>query len=310
MTVTDRHKVVILLATLNGAEFLSEQLKSYADQTHPNWELIVSDDGSSDGTVELIRNFAKSFPAHPVTFLEGPRQGFCPNFLSLVRRCASDADFIAYSDQDDIWSEQKLEKALAYLTGLPADVPAVYFTRAVLIAESGEYAGLSPEFKRPPSFRNALVQNIGGGNTMVFNRAALSVLQATPDLPIVSHDWWTYQLITGVGGIAYYDPWPSIKYRQHGSNLIGSNAGIRASTSRMRALLRGRYSEWNDANIEALTKMKPLLSPQSAVTLDYFSRSTKAGLPKRMYLVWKSGVYRQTFYEHIGLYTASIINKI
>jgi hypothetical protein len=158
--------------------------------------------------------------------------------------------------------------------------------------------------------RNALVQNIGGGNTMVFNRAALSVLQATPDLPIVSHDWWTYQLITGVGGIAHYDPWPSIKYRQHGSNLIGSNAGIRASTSRMRALLRGRYSEWNDANIEALTKMKPWLSPQSAVTLDYFSRSTKAGLPKRMYLVWKSGVYRQTFYEHIGLYTASIINKI
>jgi glycosyltransferase involved in cell wall biosynthesis len=308
--VSSNHRVAILLATLNGAKFLSEQLKSYADQTHSNWELIVSDDGSSDGTVELLRDFASSTPERPVTLLEGPRQGFSKNFLSLVKRDSSDAEFFAYSDQDDIWSAQKLEKALAYLTGLPAIVPAVYFSRVMLIEDTGGYAGLSPLFKRPPSFQNALVQNIGGGNTMVFNRAARSVLRATPDVPIVSHDWWTYQIVTGVGGIAHYDPWTSIKYRQHESNLVGSNAGIRASTLRIGALLKGRFSDWNETNTRALAAMKPLLRPENVTVLDNFSHSRKAALPKRIYLIWKSGVYRQRFIENMGLYAASVVDKI
>ena len=308
--VRENHRVVILLATLGGAQFLPEQLKSYRDQTHSDWELLVSDDGSQDETVETLQAFAESNPEHLMTLLEGPRQGFCRNFMYLVKQSPSDADFYAYSDQDDIWSAQKLEKALAYLGSVPAGVPAVYFTRAFLITDNGESFGLSPLFKRSPSFQNALVQNIGGGNTMVFNRAARSALLQTVDLPIVSHDWWTYQVVTGIGGIAHYDPWPSIQYRQHGSNLVGSNSGIRASTLRLRALLDGRFSDWNETNIEALTKIRSLLIPTNAATLDNLNHSRKARLLKRLHLVWKSGVYRQSFLENLGLYAASIINKI
>jgi glycosyltransferase involved in cell wall biosynthesis len=306
----DSHRVAILLATLNGAEFLSEQLKSYCEQTHSDWELLISDDGSVDGTIELLQNFARSVPEHPVTIVEGPRRGHWQNFLSLIRRSPSEAEFFAYSDQDDVWSKQKLEKAVAYLKTLSSNIPAVYFTRTMLVEKNGRYIGLSPLFKRPPSFQNALVQNIGGGNTMVFNRAARSVLLAAPDVPIVSHDWWTYQIVTGVGGIAHYDPWPSVKYRQHGSNLIGSNAGMRASTFRVEELLKGRFSAWSEVNVEALTKIKPLLSPKNAATLDDFSHSRKVALPRRLYLILKSGVYRQRFLENIGLYMASIIKKI
>jgi glycosyltransferase involved in cell wall biosynthesis len=309
MTSTSQ-RVAILLATLNGAEFLRGQLGSYCDQTHSNWVLLVSDDGSQDETIEILREFAERNPERPMTLLEGPRQGFSRNFMSLVKRSPSDVEFYAYSDQDDIWSEQKLEKALAYLGSVPAGVPAVYFTRAALMAHTGEYLGVSPLFKRPPSFQNALVQSIGGGNTMVFNQAARSVLLVTADLPIVSHDWWTYQVVTGIGGIAHYDPWPSLKYRQHGSNLVGSNAGIRACTLRLRALLNGRFSDWNETNIEALTRIKSLLTPTNAATLDILSRSRKAGLLKRTYLTWKSGAYRQSIFENLALYAASAINKI
>jgi glycosyltransferase involved in cell wall biosynthesis len=304
------HKVVILLATRNGAEFLSEQLQSYSVQTHDNWELLVSDDGSTDQTAALVRNFA-SRVTQRVALREGPRQGFWQNFVSLVRADGPDGDFFAYSDQDDIWRAEKLAKAVSWLATIPTDVPALYFTRTELVERDGKPIGFSPLFKRAPSFQNALVQNIGGGNTMVFNRAARLALQATPmDAALISHDWWTYQLVTGVGGATHYDPWPSLKYRQHGQNLVGSNIGARARLVRMLAFANGRILMWNDVNIKTLTRLRSLLKPASAATLDHFAAARTTPLPKRFYLLWKSGVYRQSMLENIGLYLGCLFGRL
>ena len=145
--------------------------------------------------------------------------GFWQNFVSLVRSDDVDGDLFAYSDQDDVWFPEKLAKAVSWFEARPTDQPALYFTRTELIEEGGAPIGFSPLFVRAPTFQNALVQNIGGGNTMVFNRAARLALRATPaDVALVAHDWWTYQVVTGIGGLAHYDPWPSLKYRQHGRN--------------------------------------------------------------------------------------------
>src|ERR1700681_3149613 len=163
----NNNKVVILLGTHNGAEFLPEQLQSYCDQSHSNWELLVSDDGSTDRTIELIHAFAKRVP-QKVTLRHGPRQEFWKNFISMVWLNNIDGDFFAYSDQDDIWSAQKLARALDWLATIPKDRPALYFTRTSLIGRDGKLLGFSPLFVRSSSFQNALVQNIGGGNTMVF----------------------------------------------------------------------------------------------------------------------------------------------
>jgi glycosyltransferase involved in cell wall biosynthesis len=304
------HKVTILLATLNGAKFLQEQLQSYRTQTYPNWELLVSDDGSVDETVEIIRDFANSVPQR-VTVVQGMRFGHWQNFMSMVRRSDIDGEFFAYSDQDDIWLDQKLEKALAWLMTISQDVPAVYFTRTMLIADNGKFLGLSPLFTRAPSFQNALVQNIGGGNTMIFNRAAQRVLAATPaNAVLVSHDWWTYQVVTGVGGLAYFDPWPSLKYRQHGQNLIGSNAGLRARAARLQAFLGRRFVQWSEININALNSMRNLLNPASVATLDRFTGSRSASGLKKIHLLWKSNVYRQSILETVVLFAGSLLNRI
>ena len=89
--------------------------------------------------------------------------------------------------------------------------------------------GLSPLFTRPPAFQNALVQSLGGGNTMVFNRAAKKILQEAAAIDVVLHDWWVYQLVSAAGGMVHYDPRPMLKYRQHSDNLIGSNLGWRSA---------------------------------------------------------------------------------
>jgi len=306
------NKIVILLAAFNGADHLVEQLDSFSNQSHKNWELVVSDDGSTDCTVDIVRQFAVAVQQR-VTIVEGPKQGFWKNFLSLLRYQSSDedADLFAFSDQDDVWFTEKLRRAADWFATQPPGIPALYFTSTELVGADGARLGYSPLFKRKPIFQNALVQNIGGGNTMVFNRAAKRLLARTPrDVALVAHDWWTYQVVTGAGGIAFYDPEPSLSYRQHPRNLIGSNKGLRRRLIRLTAFANRRVKIWNDTNIHALNKMRGLLSEKALVTLDSFSSARKATFPRNVYLLWRSGVYRQRALETLGIYLGSLLGLI
>ncbi|MEH2536434.1 MULTISPECIES: glycosyltransferase family 2 protein [unclassified Bradyrhizobium] len=303
-------KIIILLATKDGGEYLQEQLASLRAQTYSNWELQVSDDGSTDDTIRIVRSFSESV-SQRVAVRDGPRQGFWQNFMSLVRNDEIDGDLFAYCDQDDIWFPEKLASAVTWFGTHDARRPALYFTRTELIGPDGTSSGHSPLFTRPPVFRNALVQNIGGGNTMVFNREARLKLRATPvDAVLIAHDWWTYQLVTGVGGVAHYDPWPSLKYRQHDQNIIGSNIGVRARTKRLLAFLNGRVVTWNDINLERLGRMRDLLTPDNAAVLHNFVAARQSRRVKRLILLWKSGVYRQNLIDNIGLFLAALLGRL
>jgi glycosyltransferase involved in cell wall biosynthesis len=301
--------VIILLATRNGAEFLQPQLDSFRAQTYGNWALLVSDDGSTDDTVGIIQRFASSVP-QPVVIVPGPQKGFWQNFVMLVRSEAINGDLFAYSDQDDIWFPEKLARAVDWFN-VRAESPALYFTRTELMHGDGTPAGFSPLFTRAPLFRNALVQNIGGGNTMVFNRSARAALLATPtDAELVSHDWWTYQVVTGIGGDAYYDPWPSLRYRQHGQNIVGANIGWRARMVRLTAFANGRVVSWNDVNLRVLDRMRDALTPENAGVVDLYAKARHVAWPMRLWLIWKSGVYRQSLVENIGLSVGALFGKI
>ena len=206
-------------------------------------------------------------------------KGVCANFLSLATDPAIDADYFAFSDQDDVWYKDKLQRALTWLVTVPDDVPALYCGRTELVSNDGRSYGFSPLFTRPIAFRNALIQSLGGGNTMVFNKAAKRLLETTGRLDVVLHDWWMYQLVSAVGGAIRYDPQPALKYRQHPDNLIGSNRGWRARLVRIRMMLSGRFRDWNTMNIAALQHV-PAAFDQAAKPRDACSCSPKRG-PRR-----------------------------
>jgi glycosyltransferase involved in cell wall biosynthesis len=303
-------KVTILLAARNGAEFIRQQLESYRAQTYPNWELVVSDDGSSDGTLALVDEFAKTV-SQPVVILRGPQKGFWQNFVSMVRSPEVSGDLFGYSDQDDVWFDHKLADAVAWFEQIPQDEPALFCTRTQLVTRQGEPMGFSREFKRMPCFANALVQNLGGGNTMIFNVASRLALQKTPmEAQMVAHDWWTYQVITGVGGRVHYDPRPSLAYRQHGENVFGKNVGIQARLTRALGLMSGQMAQWNEINVELLNQVRDELRPENVAILDIFARARAAWLPRRMSLFWQSGVYRQTAIENLALNLAAVFGRI
>lgn len=304
-------RVAVLLCTYNGEKHLEEQLDSIAKQGLPFIDIWVSDDGSTDSTVSLLEKYKQNWTKGRFVIKSGPRKGFAANFLSLVCNSELEADYFAFCDQDDIWQRDKLSRAVKFLASNPRDKATLYCSRTSLVTESGEPMGVdSPLFIKQPSFRNALVQSLAGGNTMVFNQQTKSLLSEVGMLEIVSHDWWTYMLVSGAGGQVIYDEMPTILYRQHDDNEIGANMNWSARMSRVVLLLAGRFKEWNEINIRALEKAKPLLTDENQKTLKQFTKLREANLLERLKLAKNAKLYRQTFFGDIALIGATILKKL
>lgn len=302
--------VAILLATYEGQAYLAEQLDSFIAQDHPSWRVWASDDGSTDETISILQAYQQQ-DSERFRVLQGPQKGMTANFLSLACNEEITADYYAFSDQDDIWLPDKLSRALAWLELQPADQPALYCSRTQLVDKNNHEKGLSPLFSRQPAFANALVQNIGGGNTMVFNHTARKLLQgAGTGVTAAAHDWWLYLMVSGCNGKVYYDHQSTLRYRQHGKNLIGSNSGWAARMIRIRKLFQGTFKNWNDGNITALHAVKEQLSPTSRLILERFSEARQKRLPSRLLSLYRCGIYRQTTLGNLGLLVAAITNKL
>jgi len=303
--------VCILMATCNGERFLSEQLQSIADQTHKNWRVIISDDGSSDNTLAIAREFQQKWEADRLEIRQGPNQGFCQNFLSMACDTAIHADYYAFSDQDDVWMADKLERAVTYFNvSNESQLPRAYGSRTQIVDEALNPLGFSPEFTLPRSFRNALVQSIAGGNTQVFNQAAKTLLEKAGPQKVVSHDWWLYQIVKGAGGVFHYDPKPSLLYRQHARTTIGGNKSLKEKIERMLYVVNGRFKNWNDINYSALCNISHLLTKDSQDILDIYGKFRGANLKDRVRLFEVCGLYRQTWRGTLNLWLATIINKV
>jgi glycosyltransferase involved in cell wall biosynthesis len=306
-------RVTILLATYNGAAHLQAQLMSYCAQHGVLWDLWVSDDGSSDGTRAIIEAFRAEHGidhggAHDIRVLDGPRMGPAANFMSLLTHPDLPTDRpVALSDQDDVWLPGKLSRALAALreTG-PVTLYSgqSYHTDAAL-----NVIGRSRRPPRAPSFHNAVTQNIVSGHSIVMDPGALALVRKA-GIPqgIPYHDWWLYLLISGAGGNVYVDRARMIQYRQHMGNAMGAHHGIRSTLYRVGQVLGHTYSDWVSANVTALTKVMPLLTPDHQAVLTAL-KTEKSG-PAHALALWRLGLYRQTRLASACFYLAAALGRV
>lgn len=303
------NEVAVLLCTYNGEAFLQEQLESIVSQRYQHWRLYVSDDGSTDSTLQILRSCQRQL-GDRMSILEGPRRGFARNFFSLLQHHGLAADYYAFCDQDDIWYHDKLERSVKAIESFRGE-PALYCSRTRLIDEQGRCMGHSPLFKRPACFRNALVQSVAGANTMLINKVARELLlQVDSDVRIVAHDWLAYLVVSAAAGQVIYDPVPTLDYRQHAANLIGGNTTLRSRIHRLRFLWDGRFAQWNDANIEALAPFYEKMPSSNKSCFNLFQRARSASIFGRIHHLRQSGVYRQTSLGNLSLLLGNIIGRI
>lgn len=219
-------KVQILMSTYNGEAYLREQLNSILTQKtkigkeNIYLSLLVRDDGSRDNTVKILEEYDKKFPQ--ITYIRGKNVGACKSFFQLIQKADRDIDYIAFSDQDDVWNENKIRRAL---TGLKKyeDIPAMYASDLEIVNRNLETVKISANTGRgfKPSFGNALIENICTGCTIVINKKLYKMVAEKIPKCAYMHDWWLYMTASCFGKVLY-DKKPYIKYRQHEANTVGS----------------------------------------------------------------------------------------
>jgi glycosyltransferase involved in cell wall biosynthesis len=303
--------VAILMCTYNGEDFLEEQLDSIETQDYKNWTLFVNDDGSKDATLKILKAYQKKWGAKKLHIRKGPKKGFAQNFLQIINDKKISADLYFLSDQDDVWMSHKLSHAIKKISKLDHSKPYLYCARTTYVSsDAKKILGQSDLFLKPPSFKNALIQSIAGGNTMAFNNHLKKATQKYPKVNVVSHDWWLYILNELLQGKTFYDAESTILYRQHKGSLIGNNTTLLAKLKRLRLLFKGAYRDYNTRHLEALSRLYFTDIQKNIELIDRFYILRDKPILTRVRMIRELGIYRQTFDTQLGLYLGAIFHKL
>lgn len=221
-------RLSVALCTYNGEKFIGEQLCSIQKQTILPFEMVICDDNSSDETIMFARSFADNASFQIRLFQNKPGLGVVKNFERAISLCTG--DYVALSDQDDVWLPNKLEMALKTMQDAEKkygrETPIL--VHSDLIVTDSHCNILSSSFMKSQNIfhpdidplKTLLVQNFVTGCTMLINRPLVDLSLPIPD-GVIMHDWWIALVAASCGKIVFI-PEGSIHYRQHGGNVVGA----------------------------------------------------------------------------------------
>lgn len=304
-------RIMIALALYNGAVHLGEQLDSIAAQTHGDWRLVISDDGSQDDSLAIARRFAEARPKGQVALAKGPRCGATANFLTMAQGVRA-GEYLAFCDQDDVWKPDKLTRAVAAMGAAPG--LAIYGSRTTICDATLRPMAGSARYRGPFDFRNALVQCVIGGNTALLSPEAAALLARAAPAGIAAgveaHDWFAYLLVTGAGGRVIRDDAETVFYRQHGGNLKGRNDTLAAMTARIGGLFGGDYADWLATNNAALSACREMLTPENRALLEGFVQALRRPGVLAAQDIARLGLHRRTRATNAALYLAAAAGRL
>jgi hypothetical protein len=251
-------RISIAMATYNGAQYIGQQLESLAAQIVMPYELVVTDDGSTDDTLGIVGRFAQRAPFPVHVHRNKERLNFADNFLRAASLCKG--DWIAFCDQDDVWQKDKLH---CVTRSIRKDVTMVVHRVQVVdetLAPTGGRSG-SCRVRRGNKPHRLPPMGFFGGLCITFNAALLDLLMQRPRFPSAhaqgrdaEHDVWVSCVADAIGAVKYINQ-DLVLYRQHSTNTCGASAAgsmrhaveravvVDGSTYQSRAEMALRYSE-------------------------------------------------------------------
>ena len=302
----DDNTIVICLATCNGETYLRQQLDSILAQTYENWALLIRDDGSADGTPEILRAYAGEYP-QKIRLLESTGNvGVRANFAALLAEAkALGAPYCAFCDQDDVWLPHKLERSLAMLKACsgPAlvhtDLTVVDRELKVLGKSFFRYRSLNPRVK---GLSRLLIQNNITGCTMLWNRALNDLIDLDqPDA--VLHDWWVSLVAAAFGTILCLAE-STVLYRQHGANALGAtkvnSIGFIAKWSKNKEKAKDSLKKATRQAKAFAARYRQTLTPKQLEAVEVFGSLYRRGKLGRAATVLRRGYRKQGLLQTLG----------
>lgn len=215
-------KVWVLMSTYNGMDFIEEQIESILSQTNCDVHLLVRDDGSTDTTIDILKSYEKK---GSLTLLsDNINLGPAKSFLKLLEM-APDDGYYAFSDQDDYWNSDKLERAIVMITQAEkGNMPLIYYSNSDVVDRNLNNTGKKVySGKQNPTLERVLCGYGIQGCTMVLNKALRDIFLSidVSKERIGMHDYFLCDLCMACGGKILYDDFATMKYRQHENNVVG-----------------------------------------------------------------------------------------
>lgn len=309
-------QIFIVLATYNGGDFLREQLDSLVAQTESQWQVLVRDDGSTDDTLEIIRDYSqKDERIRLLSDSHGPTGSALGNFSVLLEAALRQgADYIFCCDQDDVWEPGKLELVLAWMeklegaTGSPClvhhDLEVVNESLEPVADSFVKLMRLHPGDQHNP--QRLISRNEITGCAMACNRSLLEIALPVSEQAVM-HDWWLGMCAGFFGHLAFM-PQPLVKYRQHGKNTIGAKSfwhGLNPLTNWIHGWRRGNEEfvctveqarAFRDAFSERLGE-----SGEMCTTLNLYIGLLSATRWQRLRTLRRCGLWRSHFLLNVIL---------
>lgn len=235
--------VHVVMATYNGEPWISAQVQSILNQRGVRVHLAITDDGSTDGTVERVRHLTETDDRVELLPARIGKRGAGQNFLSGLSQIEiNDGEYLAFADQDDLWHPNKLAHQIEFLNAHKAQATS---SNVLSFDESGKTRLIRKD--QPQRRWDFIFEAPGPGSTFVLTSTATqlvqSYLETNPSEDIWLHDWFIYALVRAAGLKWVIDSRPHVAYRQHRDNALGEHRGIAAVQQRLGNMRDGTYRQ-------------------------------------------------------------------
>ncbi|HFU3734243.1 TPA: glycosyltransferase family 2 protein [Streptococcus suis] len=303
-------KVNILMSTYNGQQFLAEQIRSIQDQSYTDWTLFIRDDGSSDNTKEILKDFERQDSRiHLIDSDKSDNLGVIKSFHKLVNH--DRADYYFFSDQDDVWLPNKLELSLKEAQNYLADLPLMVYMDLKVVNQDLEIMTESMVKSQSHHANTELVQelteNTVTGGVAMINHALAEMWQETDD--ILMHDWYLALLASAFGNLVFIDQ-PGELYRQHSDNVLGA----RTLSKRFKKWIRPHILfavYWDlikNSQKQARHLLQMPLSQSNRELIEAFVTIMDKPMLERFRILRKYGLRKNKFF-HTLVFTTLIVTK-
>ena len=292
--------VEILLATYNAEKYLPTLLDSVYNQDYENFVLTVSDDGSTDSTIQILNSYKEKFGKMNI-LKNCENLGAKGNFKRLIENASG--DYIMFADHDDKWLSDKISTTLAAMQAAESVLDAPILVHTDLSVTDADLNITAPSFVRSQNFnmgRNKfndfLAQNTVTGCAMMMNSKLLTLCKRMPKDALM-HDWWAALTASAFGKVVFLDV-PTILYRQHGDNQVGA-VGDDYVADRKRTAKERLRATYRQASLFYNTYCD-ILPKEVKDTAKAYADCEKSGKLKRIGTVLKYKATKQGFVKFLA----------